>query len=460
MEILERLLAIAFSLSILGLGMLIRRVSGSWATPAALFCGFWFIFSFVPLLALYYVPINPLTLAYLLFSCLAFSLPSFGMEWRTALRRNNRHALQRGDYLDTPLIRTVFAISFVMSVLFILLDLLEQGISLNALFADFFETSNSYLAMRYEGDIKSNLFGQWGLICGYLCVTFGGLVLAHSRQSGWRRHLLLAIVMIPPILIMLAQSAKGFFFLAVAIVLGAHLVHRILTDARPYVDFAGLAKQSKYLIVAAPLVFVSFLTRGLYTIDDSELLQQRLTNYIASYAFLHLYAFSDWFSFTIGQPALQSYQHEPLTLGYYTFIALFKLLGSTKTVPPGTYGEYFSFADLSPGNIYTVFRGLIADFGISGSLFALFVAGAVFNGAYRHALTTRFPAFCIAMLFLFVNFLYSSYLISALTYNAAYLVFLLNVMLFFTNRHFTIARTRARRQAQKPRSTPPAWLLS
>lgn len=441
----DHIFSIAVSMAILGLAFGLRVFTRSWATPACLFALFWFVFSIAPLIALYYVPVNFLAVGYIFLACCAFGLPALGTDWGFALQRNTSLAPAREGYFDTPFIRIVFVSSFFISVAFILLDLIVQGISLFEMVFNFFESSNSYLGLRYDGDIKSNFFGQWGLIASYLCVTFGGVVHAQSGTRS-RQRWVLFMSMLPPILVMLVQAAKGLFFISIAIFIGGHLIRRVMADKRPYVEFGAILSLSKYLVLALPIILLSFLARGLYALDDNDAIIDRLVGYIGSYAFLHLYAFSDWFSFFIGQQSSMSYDSEPLTHGYFTFIALFKLLGSTKIVPPGTYDEYFSYGNLSPGNIYTIFRGLITDFGVPGSLLVIFAIGCVFNSAYEHALRAARPAISIALLFLFSQVLYSSYLVSAMIYNAAYLVFVLTSIVLIANRRYFISRL-----AQPPR---------
>lgn len=454
MDTLDRPLSILLSLAILGLAVLLRKLTRSWATPACLFTMFWFLFTMLPLAALYFVPVSPFAVGYIFLACLAFSLPALTSNWQQLLLRNAQWAPQREAYLDSPFIRTVFALCCLTSVAFILVDLLVQGITLPEMIFNFFESSNTYLELRYEGDIKVNLFGQWGLILAYLCVIFGSLVHAGSR-SPRLRALVLLMLMLPPILVMLMQAAKGLFFVAIAILLGGHLIHRLAHDQRPHVDVRGLAAYAKYIVVAAPLVLLSFLARGLYALDDSDAVIERLLAYLGSYAFLHLYAFSDWLMFATGQPASMAYDAEPsATLGYFTFIALFKLLGSTKIVPPGTYDEYFAFASLSPGNIYTIFRGLITDFGLPGSLLALTAMGAIFNAAYKRMLGAALPAVSVAAMFLFVQVLYSSYLISALIYNTAYLVFALSAVILIANRWLHARRADERSHSRTHTDAP------
>lgn len=438
MEILQRLAAIAFSLGILGIAFLHRRLSGTWATPGAMFCAFWFLFSFIPLIALFSVPINPAAVAYILLGCVAFSIPDLLTNWRPAFQRNAALAVSRRPFLQSPIIHATFIIAFFTSNACILLDLMLQNVSFSNIFFQFFETSNNLLARRYAGEWSVNLYGQIGIVMAYLCVTFGGLVHAQTCSPS-RRWAVLIMVMTPPIFIMLISAAKGTFVLAIAILLGAHLVHRVLTGKQPHVDVAALALQLKYLVFVAPLLVVSFLSRGLHSAGDAGFIIRKIRNNFAVYAFWHIYAFSDWFTFRINQSSLQDYTLEPPSLGYFTFMPLFEMFGSAKTVPPGVYDEYLSVGEFS-GNIYTIFRGLITDFGLVGGLLFLLVTGALFNLAYRRMLTSRFPTISIALVFLFVHLLYTSYIISALIWNSTYAVTLLTSIILMANRWFRLEK--------------------
>jgi oligosaccharide repeat unit polymerase len=435
MDELNHITAIFLSLGILGLGYWLKEACSTWAAPAPLFCLFWFFFSFIPLIGLLTAPVNPLAIGYILLCCLAFSAPAIFTDWQPLLMANSLNARFRTGYLSTPFIWWVFTSSFVIAVSFLLLDLLVQGITWREMLLNFFVSSNAYLAKRYEGDIIVNPFGQWGLIAAYMCVTFGGLLHAHVASPP-RRRLVLVLAMTPPIMIMLIQSAKGLFFLAIALVLAGHMIKRLLENTHPFVDLSALASQAKYALLALPLILISFLTRGLFELEDRSELTGRMLAYLASYAFMHIYAFSDWFSATLEQPSLQSYAREPLTWGFYTFIAAFKILGSPKEVPAGVYDEYYSFGDLSPGNIYTVFRGMITDFGLVGTPLVWLTAGALFNFAFKRALYVRLPTFSYAAILLFVHVLYTSYIVSALIWNTTYLVAVIMGVIFFGNKIF------------------------
>lgn len=454
MDALDRTLSFVLSLAILMLALMLRKVTRTWASPACLFTMFWFIFTMVPLLALYFVPVSAIAMAYILLACVAFSLPAFFTNWDRCLRRNAELAPQRQHYLDSGVAKWLFALSGLTSTAFILLDLLVQGISWTEMLFNFFESSNAYLELRYEGDVKVNPFGQWGLIFAYLCVIFGSLVHAATRAPWWRMAVLL-LLMMPATLVMLVQAAKGLFFVSIALLLGGHLIYRVAHDIRPHVDGWRLVGKLKYLAVAAPLVLLSFMARGLYELDDSDAVTERLLSSLAAYAFSHLYSFSDWLMFVLGQPSSMRYTSEPvLAMGDFTFTALMKLAGSSRVMPMGTYDEYFSYEWIAPGNLYTIFRGLITDFGFIGSFLALTAFGAVFNAAFRSMLTTARPAISVALMFLLVQFIYSSYIISVVIYNSIYLVVVLNAVLLLVN-NFMTPRPGLRRSAAAPALAPP-----
>jgi oligosaccharide repeat unit polymerase len=386
----------------------------------------------VPLLALPTAHVNPVTAAYILFACVAFACPTLVVPWGRYFAVKHSLAGERKSYLDSPFIFKVFVGSCAISVLFILVDVVVQGITLADMVFRFFASSNAYLELRYEGELTRNMFGQWGLVLAYIAATTGGLV--HASPHRRLKSLVLAAALLPSVLILLIQAAKGLFFVCIALVLGAHWIYRTLADTRPHVDIRAAAGHARYIVVAIPLIVLSFMSRGLYEIDETGLIVERLLSYLKSYAFLHLYSFSDWFSYYLGLPAQQSYSIEPPAFGFYTFVAPFRVLGSDKFVPPGVYAEYFSLEGVSPGNIYTIFRGLITDFGIPGSLVALWACGYVVTAFYRQMLLSRSPAVSVGVMFIFVQALYTSYIVSVFIWNATFVVSVVTIMVLIINR--------------------------
>src|SRR5262245_17797861 len=84
----DKYLALIFSLTILGQAYLVRRYVGTWLSPACLFGLFWFGFTFFPLTILFWIPVNWLSIGFILLCMTAFTAPVLLFDWKTALKRN------------------------------------------------------------------------------------------------------------------------------------------------------------------------------------------------------------------------------------------------------------------------------------------------------------------------------------------------------------------------------------
>ena len=158
----------------------------------------------------------------------------------------------------------------------------------------------------------------------------------------------------------------------------------------------------------------------------------------ASYAFGHLYAFSDWFTHYVGNPSANRYASESAGYGFYTFMTFFKAFGDTRHVPVGIYDEFFEYKDVLITNIYTIFRGLITDFGLIGTIVYMFVSGYVFHLAEPFLLVRRRPEGSVAMFILAVYYSYATFVISAFIWTTIPVVTVASaICLFFNNRWFS-----------------------
>jgi oligosaccharide repeat unit polymerase len=101
-------------------------------------------------------------------------------------------------------------------------------------------------------------------------------------------------------------------------------------------------------------------------------------------------------------------------MGKWTFPGLFELAGFDKRIP-GIYSDVFTL-DRYSSNLYTVFRGLILDFGLPASLIMTFILGIVADRAYRSV--ARHKATYIGILSGLYSLLLWSPIISLFVYNA------------------------------------------
>jgi oligosaccharide repeat unit polymerase len=230
--------------------------------------------------------------------------------------------------------------------------------------------------------------------------------------------LVVAAAFIPAVAELLFQSAKGLFFQFGAIFIGGVFVARLYDNRLSLLDSGGLQRLLLAVAVVVPLTGLSFMSRGLFGSGASGAdLMSALAPYFASYAFGQLYAFSDWFGFLLGAPSVMNYATDPPGYGLYTFYSTFQHLGNTRYVPLGTFDEYFTYGNLITTNIYTMYRGLIVDFGLLGSLVATFVGGLIMHVAFYQMLLSQRPAISVAIFVFGVGAIYSSAIISLLAYD-------------------------------------------
>jgi oligosaccharide repeat unit polymerase len=183
-----------------------------------------------------------------------------------------------------------------------------------------------------------------------------------------------------------------------------------------------------FAVGAAIFVLIAsfaFVSRGSKTVENTEDLREVLMPRFASYSCGHLYAFSDWFASTNGMHSQLIYPHQPVSYGFYTFMAPFRWLGAHREIPGGIFDQYFFYGDLLTGNIYTMFRGLIQDFGIIGSIAFMLAAGFLLHWAFQRMLHERWPVFTVAVFVVMLGYIYMSFVVSLLVWNRIYVTFVL-----------------------------------
>jgi oligosaccharide repeat unit polymerase len=164
---------------------------------------------------------------------------------------------------------------------------------------------------------------------------------------------------------------------------------------------------------------------------------EQLLYYFASYSSGHVYAFSDWFSHVLGNPSIMEYFDDGPSYGFYTFMAIFKAFGSTREVPVGTFAEYYHYGALLETNVYTMFRGLILDFGIAGTVVFTFLSGWLFHLSFHAMLVRKRPAFNVAVFIFMVGYSFNSVFVSMLMWNSIYVSFALVTIILLANRLLT-----------------------
>jgi oligosaccharide repeat unit polymerase len=441
----EKCLALVFSFLILGQAYLVRRYVGTWLFPACLFGLFWFGYTFIPLAILFWVPVNPYAIAFLFLCTLAFSMGSLPFDWKTAFQRNARKRETAPLVYGSPFLKVVFYVSTLASLVFLALNLSAQGISLHDLLFDLYATAAAYADLIYSENLNVNIFERLSIVCAYLGAILGGFLFPCMPTKNGRR-LIVVLSFLPSTFAAVTQSSKGLLFLCIVFFYAGLLVYRASVGTLRLFERGSIKSLMVCMAVVILIVTIAFMPRGLYTIEDNNVLINKLIDRYVSYSCGHIYAFSDWFAFVIGRPSELVYSRESATYGFYTFAPLFRLLGSHKVVPQGYFDVDYSYGDSLATNIFTMFRGLILDFGFIGSVLFMLAAGLLLHRTFHIMLRNRRPVFTVAVFVFAMGYFYTSFIISMLVWSNIYLTFVLLWIVLQINK--IITQTDGRRLAR------------
>lgn len=441
MEIFEKCLSLLFSLMILGNAYLVRKTVGSWLFPACIYSLFWFGYTFFPLLILFEVPCNPFSIAFILLTTIVFSFSSLSFNWKFALTRNELKLNLKPTIYYNLFLKLVFYISVLLAITFLIINSLIQGISIYNLIFNLFESAAQYTIMRYAEEIKVNVYSQLSYVLSYFALTIGGLLFSYAKSKK-ERWIILIAAFFPSLFLVVTQSAKGSLFLSIVLFWAGTLVNRIFRNERSLFRKGSLKFIIITFIIIIPVIAISFLSRGISDPADSDFIIDKLRSSFASYSFGHIYAFSDWFSFYIGKPSILNYTNEETTYGFYTFMAIFKTLGSSKTIPLGVFDDYYSYKELVTTNIFSMYRGLVQDFGIIGTFIFMYLQGVLLHLAFYIMLIVKKPTFTIAVFIFMLGYFYHSFLISLLNSNSIYISFILLYLILLCNKYIYIFTLR------------------
>lgn len=444
----EKLLAVSFAISILIQAWILRMHVGTWLFPACLYGVFWFLYTFIPLVALPAAKIESIAVFYILVSCLLFSSSAVLFKWKKVF--NKRINIKVKPQLDSKFMKIIFYLFAIFAVTATIINWRIQGISYLDILFDPLYTSGQYLGKRYSGELIANIAAQLSIILTYPTAIFGGILYA-SREKNKNGLNYILVSFASSILMMVVEANKGALFLVMALFWAGILVNKINNGEFKVTSPGGSKTIILYALPILAITIFSFLARGIETDGQLQQIIGKLYYYFVSYSSGHLYAFSDWFSSLTGGDPVLTYSSVKNSNGFYTFMAIFSFFGSSIEIPPGVYDEYFYIEDLLQTNIYTHYRGLILDFGMFGALVVVFFGGLLTHVVFYKQLITRWPSFSVAFFTHFIGYLYTSFIVSLLIWNSIYasfiivsIVLLINNLLqrkFFNNLFLTKALT-------------------
>lgn len=420
--IIYKLIAIIFSLFLLVQSYVIRKKAGSYLVPGALFSFVWFLFTFVPLVLLFDVPINPLGVLFIVLSVFSFSMSAIPFNWHFALTKNKEKELFTLPNLNSKFLRYTLYVSFILSFIFSFNFVLSNGFDLQSFVTDFIGTSARYAALRGNDYLEYGVLGTLSVFFTYFSAVLGAIA-TYFKKSGVKKMMSFGFSIAPSLFAMLTQSSKLIFFVAIIFYLAATLLMKVLSNQRSLVNFSDSFKIILLSLLILPLLILAFVSReGYNDFNNSGEAMNLLLPAVNSYLFGSFYAFCDFFSYYLGMDSLAKYDVEYFNMGYYSFKAIYDALGGTKVFPPGFYIDNYAYKDVLATNIYSFFRGLVQDFGVLGSMVFMYVFG-LFNHYFFYKLLVKMKPWLASGIFImFFGFLGLSFLINIFTARYVFLI--------------------------------------
>lgn len=308
-----------------------------------------------------------------------------------------------------------------------------QGVSYYDILFNILDAGGEYMSKRYSGELQSSIASQLSIVLTYPTAILGG-ILYGSRMHGDKGLRFIFLAFASAVLMMLVEAAKGALFLVLVLFWAGFLLANI--NRGRVVNIIGskvLSRMAVWVPLMIGLTAVSFLARGIDTDAGYKIVLQKLSYYFLSYSSGHIYAFSDWFGSITTGGAVLSYTSIEDSNGFYTFMSIFKLLGTSKIVPAGVFDEYYYFEDILQTNIYTHYRGLILDFGIFGSMIVMLLAGALSHIIFYFLLIKSKPWFAASFYAHLLGYFYTSFIISILIWNSMFASFVVVSVVLILN---------------------------
>jgi oligosaccharide repeat unit polymerase len=433
MIIVFKLLAIFFSFLIFIQAYIIKTGTGSYLLPASLFSLIWFFFSFVPLLVLFGVPINPLPIFYIFLATFSFSLSALPFNWRFAFEGNKENKQLTLLKFNSGFLRYSFYVSIFLSFVFSSYLVLSNGFDLASFGSNFIETSARYAALRGNESLEYGLTGTLSIFFTYFSALLGGIV-SYFKTSSRKKFFCFLLAVLPSLFVMLSQSSKLIFMVAIIFYMASTVLMKIVSSSHSLFNFSGGIKIAAIGLLILPLILIAFTSReGYNNFDTTGEALDILLPAINSYLFGSLYAFSDFFSYYFGMASTSVYTIEYYNFGYYSFKSIFDSFGGTKVFPPGFYSDNYDFKGILSTNIFTFFRGLIQDFGLVGSLLFMYFFGFIFHFSFYRLLLNKELWLGCSLFIMFGCFAGLSFLSSIFTARYIFLITFLFFVLLSVN---------------------------
>lgn len=302
--------------------------------------------------------------------------------------------------------------------------IISHGYRIESLFNfnQLLEVNNGLSVSRYVDDVKTSFVDQILNIFSSLCPLLGGFYyLAFNKSKD--KYLAISTVL-PQLFGGLTQGVKMGIITTTFLWFTGYILCSFLINRKIRINF-----KTFLLFILGGFALISVLALsmmfriGTFDLDTFYVVAQKFI----SYAFGHLPAFDAWFS-------KQSFFDSEYTLGGKMFFGITNYLGIMHR-EQGLYQDLTTIAiDGSETNVYSVFRLVIDDFGIFGSILFYFIFGFISQKIYKNVRLKNNYVFYTMILAGVYFFIFWSFVTSVFVYMTyiAMLVLFMFVVKFST----------------------------
>ncbi|WP_282140959.1 O-antigen polymerase [Cytobacillus oceanisediminis] len=398
--------------------MLGKLIMKSWFNPASLLTIYWATFIIFALIAFDNFEWNYIGVFWIIITCIFFGggyiLGSSFVQKRLP---DCQPVIKRNEKITGISWRIIWVI-IIIGLSRTILEVVGNGFSLKMLFnIDSLININTDMAYQryYEGGPKNNILMQIMLVFVYAGPLCGGYAFNHAEKKS--QLYLSFLTFVPSISSLLVTNGKAGLMASVFLWCSGFIVGYIGKYKKaPTIKLKRVIRIGVIGLLFIGLLYLSMLLRiGDFSKETRDVVSEKFE----VYALGHIPAFDYWF---------MNYENDSsYIIGEYTFSALFDTLGLTSQ-QQGIFKELVYITDQWPTNIYTVFRGLISDFGIFGGWLFSTILGLLAGILYNLLLLSRNSKSILVRVSL--SMIYFSILYSFIVSSFSYLSFILAFFVF------------------------------
>ena len=400
-----------------------RIQAGKWIVPGALFSLYWTIaVCFSIILAPEDYPVSWISVFWISISVFSLGIGSIiGVKIspvnKIALKLKNN--IEDTIYKMKNIGKTVTIFSFIgfIGTLF-LMNSLGKNISIFFSLEAIQSLSASVSEARYVDGFKPPLIYNICLSFNYAGALLGGMLRALKSTK------ISYLPFVPILMSTIIMTTKAGILFSIFLWLAGLLAMRIKIGKLEIEKKTIIQLSLSSTLITSIFIISSLLRYSMESFSDLKFIYEKLTVYYVGF----LSGYSQWFD------GINLVYFEK-GFGSYTFAGLFDMLG-IQTRGQGIISNTVRVGNFET-NIYTVFRYIIQDFGLLGSLVFLFLIGLLSGCLYQ--LVIRGSYLAIPLLAIFYAQLLFSNTTTIIGYNTIVLAFLIS-MVYIGKNDFKIKR--------------------